>query len=198
MIIPTHRDDAFVARVQAAMAQPADVTLWWLGQSGYLVHHDGVCIAIDPYLSDSLTTKYAHTNKPHVRISARVVDPALLPMVSLVTSSHNHTDHLDAETYQAIRTANPHSRFACGAANVAFAAERMHIPAAEVIGLAEGQPYRHGPFVLSVVAAAHNDLVRDSAGHPHAIGLVIEVGGKVIYHSGDTLLYDGIVDSLRR
>ena len=59
---------------------------------------DGVCIAIDPYLSDSLTHKYATTNKPHVRMTARVVDPALLAMVSVVTSSHNHTDHLDAET----------------------------------------------------------------------------------------------------
>jgi L-ascorbate metabolism protein UlaG (beta-lactamase superfamily) len=198
MIIPAFRDAQFVARVHAAMAHRDAVTLWWLGQSGYLVHHDGVCIAIDPYLSDSLTAKYANTDKPHVRLSERVVDPALLSMVSLVTSSHNHTDHLDATTYSAIRCAHPHVQLACGAANVAFAAERMQIPVSTVVGMTEAVPYRHGPFLIHVVPAAHNELLRDAAGHPLAIGLVIEVAGRVIYHSGDTLRYDGMVESLRR
>lgn len=198
MIIPTYTDSAFVARVRAAMQQTGQVTHWWLGQSGYLIHYDGVCIAVDPYLSDSLTTKYAQTDKPHVRISARVVDPALLSMVSLVTSSHNHTDHLDAETFHAIQKANPQVTLACGAANVHFAATRMGLAPAAVIGLTEGQPYRHGPFTVHTVPAAHNELTRDAHGHPVAIGLVIEVGGRVIYHSGDTLRYEGMVDFLRR
>ena len=198
MIIPAHRDAQFVERVHAAMAQRDAVTLWWLGQSGYLVHHDGVCIAIDPYLSDSLTAKYASTDKPHLRLSERVVDPALLTMVSLVTSSHNHTDHLDATTYRAIRTVQPQVQLACGAANVAFAAERMQIPVSTVVGLTEAVAYRYGPFLIHVVPAAHNELLRDAAGHPLAIGLVIEVAGRVIYHSGDTLRYEGMAESLRR
>lgn len=198
MIIPPHTDHAFIDRVRVAMQQTDKVTLWWLGQSGYLIHYDGVCIAVDPYLSDSLTTKYAQTDKPHVRISARVVDPTLLSMVSLVTSSHNHTDHLDAETFLPIRKANPQVVLACGAANVHFAATRMEIAPADIIALVEGHPTRHGPFTLHVVPAAHNELTRDANGHPVAIGLVIEVGGRVIYHSGDTVRYDGMADTLRR
>ena len=72
--------------------------LWWFGQSGYLLLWKGKRVLIDPYLSDSLTKKYAATNKPHVRMSERVVDPQLLKNISIVTSSHNHTDHLDGET----------------------------------------------------------------------------------------------------
>ncbi|MGZ9225209.1 MAG: hypothetical protein ACXW4M_06595 [Anaerolineales bacterium] len=48
---------------------------------------------IDPYLSDSLTKKYAGTNKPHVRMTERVIAPEWLDFVEVVTSSHIHTDH---------------------------------------------------------------------------------------------------------
>ena len=72
--------------------------IWWLGQSGFLLKWLDHCLLLDPYLSDSLTTKYAATDKPHIRITARVVDPARLDFVNLVTSSHNHTDHLDETT----------------------------------------------------------------------------------------------------
>jgi L-ascorbate metabolism protein UlaG (beta-lactamase superfamily) len=198
MIVPAARDAVFVAQVHRAIENRDDLTIWWLGQSGFLVHYDGVCIAFDPYLSDSLTEKYAQTTKPHVRLSERVVDPLLLDMVSLVTSSHNHTDHLDGQTFTALATANPAVRLACSAANVAFAAERMEFAASALISLTEDVPLVHGPFVLHVVPAAHNEVTRDAAGNLAAIGLVIEVAGKVIYHSGDTLRYDGMAERLRR
>ena len=50
-----------------------------------------------------LTKKYAATDKPHVRMTERVVAPEALRDLAVVTSSHNHTDHLDAETLRAIR-----------------------------------------------------------------------------------------------
>src|SRR5688572_28461672 len=72
--------------------------IWWLGQSGFLVQGNGVVVLFDPYLSDSLTKKYSGTSKPHVRMSERVINPELLNQIDIVTSSHNHTDHLDADT----------------------------------------------------------------------------------------------------
>ncbi len=47
--------------------------LWWLGQSGFLVQWQGRHLLLDPYLSESLTKKYAATDKPHVRMTRRVV-----------------------------------------------------------------------------------------------------------------------------
>ena len=46
-------------------------------------------ILIDPYLSDSLTHKYAGTDRPHVRMTERVVAPERLTFIDVVTSSHN-------------------------------------------------------------------------------------------------------------
>jgi L-ascorbate metabolism protein UlaG (beta-lactamase superfamily) len=195
MIVPLQSDERFLADVTATVARRQGVSLWWLGQSGVLVHYDGVCIAIDPYLSDSLTHKYATTAKPHVRMTARVVDPALLAMVSVVTSSHNHTDHLDAETIGPMRQANPALAVLCSAANVDFAQQRLGMMPT---GLVLGTPYTYGPFVIHTVPAAHNQREQDDAGHERYIGIVVEVGGVTIYHSGDTLRYDGMVEILRR
>ncbi len=193
MIVPLQSDEQFLADVTATIACRQGVSLWWLGQSGFLVHYDGVCIAIDPYLSDSLTHKYAATAKPHVRLSARVVDRALLAMVSVVTSSHNHTDHLDAETIGPMRQTNPALAVLCSAANVDFAQQRLGMMPT---GLVLGTPYTHGPFVIHAVPAAHNQREQDDAGHERYIGIVVAVGGVTIYHSGDTLRYEGMVDVL--
>jgi L-ascorbate metabolism protein UlaG (beta-lactamase superfamily) len=196
MIEPVQRDAAFLVDVTTTMARRDGVSLWWLGQSGYLIAYDGVCIAVDPYLSDSLTVKYATTNKPHIRMGRRVVDPAFLRMVSLVTSSHNHTDHLDAETIGPMMQANPHLRVVCSQANVAFAAERLGVAQSQVTGAGRGSPLTHGSFCLHVVPAAHNQREQDADGHERYIGLVIEVGGMTIYHSGDTLWYPELVSEL--
>jgi L-ascorbate metabolism protein UlaG (beta-lactamase superfamily) len=84
MIEPALKDAALLADIEAAAGEAArDVVrddghfrLWWLGQSGFLVQWRGRHLLLDPYLSDSLTTKYASTDKLHVRMTARVVDPA--------------------------------------------------------------------------------------------------------------------------
>src|SRR5438552_4128109 len=98
MIRPIAHDAGFIADVLAARGDAANFHLWWLGQSGFLLQWQGRHLLFDPYLSDSLTKKYANTDKPHVRMTARVVAPEQLTFIDVVTSSHHHTDHLDPET----------------------------------------------------------------------------------------------------
>src|SRR5437762_13625952 len=105
------KDEAFIAEVKRYEDDKNNLHLWWLGQSGYLLQWKGKRVLIDPYLSDSLTKKYSATDKPHVRMSERVVDPALLKNISIITSSHNHTDHLDAETLIPVLKNNPDVKF---------------------------------------------------------------------------------------
>ena len=107
MIEPFLKDEAFLADVNAARERSDAVHIWWLGQSGFLIHSAGECLLLDPYLSDSLTKKYAATDKPHVRMTERVVAPEKLTFINVVTSSHNHTDHLDAETLLPLLSVNP-------------------------------------------------------------------------------------------
>jgi len=194
VIQPVLQDDAFLANVAAARANraPDELFVWWLGQSGFLVCHRGDCLLFDPYLSDSLTRKYAATDKPHVRMTARVVDPARLDFLAAITSSHNHTDHLDAETLQPILAANPATKLVLPAVNASFAATRIGAPAAgRLVGVGAGETAGVGPFTFQIVPAAHEVLA------PEFAGFMVRVGRFTLYHSGDTVHYDGMEDRLR-
>ena len=194
------KDDALLDDIAQCQKQPDRLHIWWLGQSGFLLQYNGLHLLFDPYLSDSLSRKYANTDKPHVRLSERVIDPARLTMIDVVTSSHNHTDHLDAETLWPLMAANPALQLVIPEANRAFIADRLDADLSGAIGLNDGQSVRVGPFQVHGVPAAHNELERDAEGRCRFMGFVVEIGLENpfrIYHSGDTLWYDGLVDILR-
>jgi L-ascorbate metabolism protein UlaG (beta-lactamase superfamily) len=194
---PVQQGEAFLADVAQARDQRGDLHIWWLGQSGFLVLWGDAFLLLDPYLSDSLTTKYADTDTPHTRLTAQVIDPARLDFLSVVTSSHNHTDHLDADTLRPLLAANPALTVLVPAANRAIAAERLGVAPDRLTGIHVGRPQTAGAFTFHAVPAAHEDLVTDEAGDHKFIGLVVQAGPWTLYHSGDTLRYDGLVEHLR-
>ncbi len=198
MIKPVVQDDAFLADVKRATANDFVVHLWWLGQSGFLVKYGNRYLLIDPYLSDSLTKKYAATDKPHVGMSERGIDPARLDFVDVVTSSHNHTDHLDAETLIPLMKANRAMRIVTPAANCEFAAERLGIDPATILAADEGKTISVAGFLITGIIAAHPQMERDEQWRSRYLGYVIQAGFCTIYHSGDTLWHDAIVEQVKR
>jgi L-ascorbate metabolism protein UlaG (beta-lactamase superfamily) len=197
MISPRKKDEKLLAEVEQYSRDESNFHLWWLGQSGYLLEWWGKRILIDPYLSDSLTKKYAGTDKPHARISERVVDPQLLKNISIVSSSHNHTDHLDAETLIPLLKNNPGISFIIPEANRKFVCQRLNLPEDFPTGLTDGINTTVGKFTFHGVPAKHNEIERDERGYCIFMGYVIEFGKWSIYHSGDTLWYDGMVELLK-
>ncbi|MBZ5594567.1 MAG: MBL fold metallo-hydrolase [Acidobacteriia bacterium] len=191
MIRPALQDGAFLEDVSGANRDDGHFRLWWLGQSGFLVQWKRRHLLLDPYLSDSLTRKYAATDKPHVRMTERVVDPARLDFIDVVTSSHNHTDHLDGETLGPLLKANPRLVMVAPDANRDFIADRLSIGRSFPVGLRDGESTTIGSFRFTAVPAKHEEL------SPECLGYVIECGSWRIYHSGDTLLYEGMADRLR-
>ena len=198
MIKPVLQDESFLEDVARARKISDQLHLWWLGQSGYLIQWNGHHLLIDPYLSDSLTKKYAGTNKPHVRMTERVIAPERLDFVDVVTSSHNHTDHLDGETLIPLWNANPNLRVIVPRANLNFAAERLQVSPERLIPIrADGEAIKIEPFTFHAILAAHETLEQDENGDHRFIGLIIQVGNWTIYHSGDCVIYDGLVERLK-
>lgn len=197
MIKPALSGSAFLGSVEQARMDQDHWHLWWLGQSGFLVQWQGNHLLLDPYLSDSLTRKYATTDKPHVRMTERVVAPECLDFIDVVTSSHNHTDHLDGETLKALFKVNPKLEMIIPEANREFVADRLEIVPDILIGLDAGESVAIGPFKFTGVPAAHETIEKDDGGRCKFLGYVIEFGRWTIYHSGDTLAYPGLEDLLR-
>ena len=156
------------------------------------------CLLFDPYLSDSLTRKYASTEKPHVRISEQVIDPGLLTGIDIVTSSHNHTDHLDAETLRPILAHNPGIRLVIPEANRSFVCERLSCEHDFPTGVLDGVDSIIGDFSFTGVPAAHNEIERDEKGRCRFLGYLVRFGEWKVFHSGDTLYHPGLVSALKR
>jgi L-ascorbate metabolism protein UlaG (beta-lactamase superfamily) len=191
VIEPVLKDGALLADIAAANRDDGNFRLWWLGQSGFLVQWQGQHLLLDPYLSDSLTRKYAATDKPHVRMTALAVDPAKLDFIDVITSSHNHTDHLDGETLGPLLRVNPNAILVIAAANRKFVADRLQIDPSRPVGIEIDDATSIGPFRIEAVPAKHDEL------GPEFVGYVVRFGPWSIYHSGDTLLYEGMAERLR-
>ena len=198
MIKPALQGEAFLADVRDAASLRDELHIWWLGQSGFLVQWHGSHLLFDPYLSDSLTRKYAATDKPHTRMTGLVVSPDALDFIDLTTSSHNHTDHLDGETLITLMQANPNMQLLVPAANHAFAADRLDVDPDQLEAIDAGQSIALGPIELHAVPAAHEKLSRDDLGRHQFVGYVAKLGPWTIYHSGDTIPYDGMEANLRQ
>jgi L-ascorbate metabolism protein UlaG (beta-lactamase superfamily) len=157
-------------------------------------HH----LLLDPYLSDSLTKKYADTDKPHVRMTGRVIAPERLGFVDVVTSSHNHTDHLDGETLIPLWRANPNLKVIVSRANVKFAAERLQVPPEWITAIrTDGESIQIDPFIFHAIPSAHETLEQDEHGDHRFFGFLVQCGSRTIYHSGDCILYDGLIERLK-
>lgn len=193
---PAHqKDQALLDDITQARAQGRS-RVWWLGQSGFLVVTPAATILFDPYLSDSLTRKYATTDKPHTRVTEQVIDPALLTGIDLITSSHNHTDHLDAETLLPLFAANPQAKLVIPRANRAFVLERLGAVEELLVDIDAGETLTIGEVEITGIPAAHNTVERDVRGRCKFLGFVTRAGGLTCYHSGDTLLHDGLIPAI--
>ncbi|MDB6140161.1 MAG: fold metallo-hydrolase [Verrucomicrobiaceae bacterium] len=197
MIAAFQTDAALLADIDAASAEPDCLHLWWLGQSGFLLRHGGSFLLLDPYLSDSLTLKYAATDKPHVRMTERCIAPEALDFVKLIISSHQHTDHFDEATLlPLVERAGPVKLVVPAAVEDQARARVDGHPAIEFIPLDDGQSTIVDGWWISAVAAAHNEVERDDEGRCKFLGYVVQRSGFSVYHSGDTLWHPALVGSL--
>lgn len=170
--------------------------LQWLGQAGFAITVAGRIIVIDPYLSDSLATKYCGTLFEHRRLFPPPVAADDLAC-DLVICTHRHTDHMDAATLLPLLAANPNARV------LAPAAERDHalglgIEPHRLVTMRAGERLEPLPEVRVLpLAAAHEDLSTNDVGDHRFLGVVVSTARVSLYHSGDCIPYPGLVDTLR-
>jgi L-ascorbate metabolism protein UlaG (beta-lactamase superfamily) len=175
------------------LASPA---LQWLGQAGFVLRMGPHTVVIDPYLSDTLATKYAGTLFEHDRAFPPPVDPADLAC-DLVICTHRHTDHMDGATLTALLGANPHIRFCVPRVERAHALE-LGLPPDSLIEMSAGGTFSPlDGLTITPIPAAHEELMTGQDGEHHFLGVILETGQATIYHSGDCVPYEGLVDTLR-
>lgn len=199
MIEPFLSDEALVANIHSARDDGTNFHLWWLGQSGFLIKWQGRYLLLDPYLSESLTEKYATTDKPHVRMTRRCVAPEKLGFVDVVTSSHVHTDHFDAHTLVPISMAHGGPLpMILPSANLEEANNRLAGGKFQFLEMDAGTTAEFAGYHLTAIPSAHDTVEMDEQWRCKFLGYIVRFGPWTIYHSGDTRLFDALPDLLKR
>lgn len=194
MIEPAISGAALIARIEGETPPPGVLFIWWLGQSGYLIKSAQGLLAIDLYLSEHLTQKYAGTGREHVRMTRAPLRAADLVGIDLVLASHRHSDHFDPGSLPELM-AGSHARLAFPEA-IRDHALALDLPQDRLIGLCAGDVIEHAGFRVRTIPSAHEGLDTDPLGRHLYLGFVIETEGLALYHSGDTLAYPGLEDAL--
>ena len=177
---------------------PGVVTLYWLGQAGFVVDSMYGRFVIDPYLSDSLAHKYRGTRYPHVRMMPIPIAPEHIAGIDYVLCTHRHTDHMDPSTLQPMAQAQPNLQFVVPEASLVEAQKRCGVGLDRLIPANFGRKLSlHQGVNVHVIASAHEELSTDAWGNSEWLGYVLEVDGLRIYHSGDCVPYPGLVQQLR-
>ena len=200
---PSLRAETFHTSLRDRLLDPrssprsGEVTLYWLGQAGFVIEFNRFRMLIDPYLSNSLAQKYQGTKFPHARMMAAPILPDELDRLDVVLCTHRHTDHMDPGTLQPLARRFPKARFVVPAAVVDEAVKRCEAGIDRLIAVNPGERTEilDGCFV-SPIASAHETLDRDANGNYPWLGYVIDAGGVRLYHSGDCIPYPGLEEAV--
>jgi L-ascorbate metabolism protein UlaG (beta-lactamase superfamily) len=191
LIRPVRSGPALAEEIRSARPGPGALAVWWLGQSGFVVKSRLGTLAVDPYLSEHLTRKYEGTSQPHVRMTACPIRPGELAGLDLVLATHKHSDHMDPGTLPGLLDANPAAVLVVPA-SLEDHARSLGLPGDRLAGLEAGGAFERAGFRVRAVPSAHEGLDTDARGRHLYLGYLIEADGRRLYHTGDTVRYDGL------
>lgn len=179
--------DIIELKQRLALLSPDEAGIVYLGGAGFLISYRGTNALVDPYLSYSVDK--AIGNSRWSRLYPPPFSPEEMSFADFVFVSHDHLDHADPETIEPLSSANAGIVFACGKS---IAENVRSYGAAHVEALCCGQRRTFGAMAVTPIPAAHEEIHLDENGEAAECGFIFELGGIRIYHSGDSLVYDGL------
>src|SRR5258708_4037976 len=159
---------------------------WWLGQHSFILKLAGKVIYIDPYF-DPHPARQTPTLLAHDELSN----------ADLVLVTHDHGDHLCPESLKAL--CNQSLR--CTFVSPRTATNRMlidaGIPDERLVTFSAGESAGISGIKVTAIKGKHEFFDEDpELGFPW-LGYVIEADGLTLYHAGDTIMYEGLLTTLR-
>ncbi len=153
----------------------------WIGHATMLVRLGGANVLFDPVFSERASPVSFAGPK---RVVPLPIDIADLPQIDIVLISHNHYDHLDADSVKRIAAMSHSPRFLVPMGLKAWFAE---LGIARVDELDWWQQEQHGDLRITFVPVQHwSKRTLTDANKTLWGGWVVEGEGLSIIHTGDT------------
>jgi L-ascorbate 6-phosphate lactonase len=179
-----------IGRIDALEVGGRSLAFWGLGQVGVAIKGPTGVVYVDPYLTDS---------DGEGGSLPRTFPPPLAPgevtNASAVLLTHNHIDHTDPDTVLPLSEASPEAHFVAPFTShdrlveAGLDGDRIVVPGV-------GDPVEVAGARITAVPSAHTELEHDpERGYPY-LGYIVEWNDVTVYHAGDTVVYDGLIETL--
>lgn len=179
-----------IARVDSLEVGGRSLAFWGLGQVGVAIKGPTGVLYVDPYLTDS-----DGEGGSLPRTFSPPIAPAEVTNASAVLLTHVHIDHTDPDTVLPLSEASPEARFVAPFTSRDTLVE-AGLDEARIVVPEVGEPFEISGATVTAVPSAHTELEYDAErGYPY-LGYVVEWNDVTIYHAGDTVVYDGLIDAL--
>ena len=181
---------ALAAQIEQLHVPGGMLALWALGQAGFVIKGGDTIAVIDPYLSDAITQQ----GGPQRRIPIPI-HPDLLSSADIVLCTHEHRDHTDVATLKPLLSAASHARAVVSPHsvellhNAGVPADRLEVPTL-------GQARAVKQLRYTAIPAAHEMLEFNAKRQSRWMGFLIECNDVTVFHAGDTILKDEIINAL--
>jgi len=160
-------------KIKEIKVKQDEIALFYLAQAGFCIKSAGnKIIVIDAYLSNAAERLFGFK-----RMIPSVIKPEEID-ADFYLSTHSHVDHLDPDTIPVI-AANPKTFFV-GSIDCEELYQQNNLSKNSYCVLKLGEEWKGNGIKIKAIYADHGDLA------PTAIGMLIEIEGIKIYHSGDT------------
>lgn len=169
--------------VLPALSQ-GEIGMTWIGHASFLIQTPEANLLVDPNWAKWL------------KVIKRIRHPGMaihdLPNIDLVLVTHAHFDHLDRRTLRLVAEDQP--------IIVPYAVGNLvhDLGFRSVHELHHWDSFQNGPARITLTPCRHwgARVLHDS--HRGFGGFVIEIGGRTIYHCGDTAFFEGFKEIGKR
>jgi L-ascorbate 6-phosphate lactonase len=166
---------------------PGQGAFWWMGQHTFIVKAAGKVFYLDPWFAPWES-----------RQTPTLLNYDEATFADFVLVSHGHGDHLCPETLAAMVTASPNARFVCPRTEVERLLHEGQVPRERVYPLNADESLERDGVRITAIKSKHETFdEHPTLGFPF-LGYVVEAGGLTFYHSGDTIMYEGLLTTLRQ
>ena len=172
------------------------IEITFLGQAGFLFKYGDDSFLIDPYLSNYVVDSGIGSAELFSRQFPAPLAVTDLKDVKTVFITHDHGDHCDTDTLIPLYQQNPHIHFICSKP-AAVHLQSLGVSPDQITIPQVNHLEHENNFEYYSVPAAHYGFELDAQDNSYTyLGFVIKVGESWIYHSGDTILYQGMIEQI--